>query len=99
MKTADAHLPMLIDPSIRAMHKTLFLASMLALAAIAAFSVFSCSLLGLYLAAGIGLHLPLKGLIAGACTAVMLCIAYRSLSLLSARLERLAGIAAVAAAI
>jgi hypothetical protein len=53
-------------------------ASLVALAALMAFSVFSCCLLGLYLIAGVGIRLPFKELIAVLIAAIVLMLAARA---------------------
>jgi hypothetical protein len=65
-------------------------ASFIALATTMAFSVFSCSLLGLYMAASVGARLPFKEGIAAVCTAIILAIAAKMLPTLGNHRERLA---------
>ncbi|MGZ8294361.1 MAG: hypothetical protein ACXWVG_15055 [Telluria sp.] len=62
--------------------------SLVVIAAAMAFSVFACSLLGLYLAGGIGIRLPFKEVIAAVCCVVVLGLAIRALPLLYERLDR-----------
>lgn len=71
------------------MLKFLSSASLPALAAIMAFSVFSGILLGLYLIAGVGVHLPAKELIAVACAGIAILLSVRGLPFLPAALGRL----------
>lgn len=63
-------------------------ASFVALATTMAFSVFSCCLLGLYMAASVGARLPFKEGIAAAFTAIILAIAAKMLPTLGNRCER-----------
>lgn len=65
-------------------------ASLLALATTMAFSVFSCCLLGLYLIAGVGISLPFKEVIALACAAAVLVLAFKTLTPLGRRVHRMA---------
>ena len=66
-------------------------ASLVTLAMVMAFSVFSCVLLGLYLVAGAGVYIPAKALMAVAGAALALYVVHRALPLLRSRFERLAG--------
>jgi len=64
--------------------------SLLSLAAAMTFSVFSCCLLGLYLATGVGLHLPFKELIAAACTIAVLAFVMKTLPTVGTQLGKFA---------
>lgn len=63
-------------------------ASLVVSAGTMVFSIFSCMLLGLYLAAGVGIRLPLKESIAIAGAAAVLVSTYKALPLLRQRFER-----------
>jgi len=70
------------------MLKFVFPASLRVLAVIMAFSVFSAILLGLYLIAGTGLHLPSKELLAIVAAAVLLLLARRALPLFRTGIDK-----------
>jgi hypothetical protein len=69
------------------MFKHLTTASLGLLAILMAFSVYACSLLGIYSVAGLGIDLPMKEGIALACAAGVLVLAHQALPLLQARVD------------